>query len=305
MVATSVGDAVDATPVMESAWRRVRLDAHLAWRATGRGIIEFYRSSNLTFASSIAYFSLLSFFPFMILVLSLLSRVASGQAADDGAMLELVQRGLPRNFEFLSTQILELRRAPVPLTILGTLLTIWASMGVFGALTSAVNHAWGTDKPYTYFKHKLIAFVMMTVAGLLFVGILLLKGAIQASRSGAAPWVDLWFPWLPDLTGFAVRNASVPVAVLALGLIYYFAPNTRVRLRDVWYGAVLAAVLWRLALAGFSWYVTGYSRFTVFGQVGTVVVFLVWVYLSAVILLYGVEVTAAYARLRQEVNKGN
>ena len=294
---------MDATPVMESAWRRVRLDAHLAWRATGRGIIEFYSSSNLTFASSIAYFSLLSFFPFMILVLSLLSRVASG-AADDDAMLELVQRGLPRNFEFLSTQILELRRAPVPLTILGTLLTIWASMGVFGALTSAVNHAWGTDKPYTYFKHKLIAFVMMTVAGLLFVGILLLKGAIQASRSGAAPWVDLWFPWLPDLTGFAVRNASMPVAVLALGLIYYFAPNTRVRLRDVWFGAVLAAVLWRLALAGFSWYVTGYARFTVFGQVGTVVVFLVWVYLSAVILLYGVEVTAAYARLRQEVNKG-
>ena len=68
------------------------------------------------------------------------------------------------------------------------------------------------------------------------------------------------------------------------------------RLRDVWFGAILAGLLWRLAFAGFSWYVRDLSRFSVHGSVATVVAFLVWVYLSAVILLYGVEVTAAYAR---------
>jgi membrane protein len=289
---------------MESAWRRVRLDAHLAWRATGRGIVEFYRSSNLTFASSIAYFSLLSFFPFMLLVFTLLSRLAMGEAGDERVVMELVERALPRNFDFLSEQVVELRRTPIPLTILGTLLTVWASMGVFGALTSAVNHAWGTDKPYNYFKHKLIAFVMMAVAGLLFAAILLLRGATQASRAGGGVWISEWFPWLPDLTGFAVQNATLPSAVVAIGLVYYFAPNTRVRLRDVWFGAVLAAVLWRLALAGFAWYLRGIMRFSIPGSVGTVVVFLVWVYLSAVILLYGVEVTAAYAKLRRETDQG-
>jgi membrane protein len=69
----------------------------------------------------------------------------------------------------------------------------------------------------------------------------------------------------------------------------------------VWLGAILAGVLWRLAFAGFAWYVRDLSRFNVHGSVAAVVVFLVWVYLSAVILLYGVEVTAAYARLRKRL----
>ena len=60
-------------------------------------------------------------------------------------------------------------------------------------------------------------------------------------------------------------------------------------------------VLWRLAFAGFSWYVRDFSRFNVHGSISAVIVFLVWVYVSAVILLYGVEVSAAYARLRKRL----
>ena len=53
------------------------------------------------------------------------------------------------------------------------------------------------------------------------------------------------------------------------------------------------------ALAGFSWYVRDMSRFNVHGSIGAVVAFLVWIYISAVILLFGAQVTAAYARLRR------
>jgi membrane protein len=71
-------------------------------------------------------------------------------------------------------------------------------------------------------------------------------------------------------------------------------------LRDVWIGALVTGLLWKVALAGFSWYVRDMSRFTrVNGSIGAVIVFLAWVYVSAVILLYGVEFTAAYARLRR------
>ena len=76
-------------------------------------------------------------------------------------------------------------------------------------------------------------------------------------------------------------------------------PNARVRFKDVWPGAVVTGMLWRLALMGFGWYVRDLSRFSVHGSVAAVVVFLMWVYLSSVILLYGVEFTVAYARLRR------
>jgi membrane protein len=270
----------------------------LGWRATRRGVIEFYRSSNLTYASSIAYYSLVSMFPFMLLVLSVLGRIAVGRAGNDQAAVELIDRVLPSNFEFLSRQIVQLEQAPIPLTIAGTLVTIWASMGVFGAITNAVNHAWGTEKPYTYLQHKLVAFLMMVAAAIVLLVILLVNGAVQVAGTAWFETVRDWAPWVSTLTSLVARLTFMPALVLAIGLVYYFAPNARVRLRDVWFGAVLAAVLWRLALAAFSWYLANYSRFSVHGSVGTVVAFLVWVYLSAVILLYGVEVTAAYAKIR-------
>jgi membrane protein len=271
----------------------------LGRRAAGRGVIEFYNSSNLTYAASLAYYTLLSLFPFVLLILSIVSKLA--MASNPAVLVEVIARALPRHFDFVVDRIHELSNAPLRLSVLGTVITVWASMGVFGALTSAVNHAWGVEKNYGFFKHKLIALVMLATAGVLMLAAVLFSGTVEVVRASWFANVVVHWPWLEGLTGFASRNASTPVFIVVVGLIYYYAPNVRIRLRDVWFGAILAGVLWRLAFAGFSWYVRDLSRFSVDGSIAAVVAFLVWVYLSAVILLYGVEVTAAYARLRKEV----
>lgn len=295
------GHTLKAGSLVERGAARLRRVLRLGGQSMVRGVVEFYHSQNLTYASSIAYYSLLSFFPFALLIFTVLGRIASGHAGDDQAMLALVQRALPRNFEFMSSQIVQLQQAPLRLTVAGTLVLLWASMGVFGAVTNAVNHAWGVEKPYSYFRHKLVAFVMMSVAGAFFVMALLLMGAMQVVQASWFASILERFPAIHTVTSLAYRNAIMPAAVLAVGLVYYYAPNAQVRLRDVWFGAVLAAVLWRLALAGFSFYLREYARFSVHGSVGTVVAFLAWVFLSAVIFLYGVEVTASYARLRKHL----
>ena len=108
------------------------------------------------------------------------------------------------------------------------------------------------------------------------------------------------FPGLLVLRGFAVRNATTMMFILVVGLVYYFVPNAKVRFRDVWIGAFLTGLLWKGALSGLGWYMRDMSRFTrVNGSIAAVVVFLVWVYVQAVILLYGVEFTAHYARQRK------
>jgi membrane protein len=286
--------------VVIDLWRDFLRGVRIALRATYRGVIEFYHSNNLTFASSIAYYSLLSIFPFLLLVFSVLSRLAVTRAGDEQAVINLVARGLPSNFDFLSSQVSNLQRAPIELSIAGTLITVWASMGVFGAITSAVNHAWGVEKSYNFFKHKLVAFVMLLVAAIVFAGALFPVGAVHLTEAGWFRPAMEWFPQLQGIGGWVARYSLMPGAILAIGLIYYYAPNHDVRLRDVWYGAVLAALLWRGALEGFSWYLRAFARYGVHGSIGAVIAFLVWVFLSAVILLYGVEVTAAYARLRRE-----
>ena len=99
---------------------------------------------------------------------------------------------------------------------------------------------------------------------------------------------------------FFVRWAATVLLTVVVGLVYYFVPNAQVRFRDVWPGAIVTGLLWHVALEGFSFYLRDMSRFNlIHGSIAAVIVFLVWVYTSAVILLYGVEFTAAYARLRR------
>jgi membrane protein len=280
------------------ALRFVR-SCRLGVRAAGRGVVEFYNSSNLTFASSIAYYALLSFFPFVLLLLTLLGRLAIGM--NNETLVQMVMRALPSHFDFVINQIEELSKAPTGRGIVGTVVLFWASMGFFGAITSAVDHAWGVEKPHGFFKHKLIAAIMLVIAALLMIAALAIVSFAEVAETQWFATALEHFPALATLQGFLVRNAATPLFVLIVALIYYFVPNAKVRLRDVWWGALLAGVLWRAAFAGFSWYVRDFSRFSVHGSITAVVVFLVWVYLSAVILLYGVEVSAAYARLRKHL----
>jgi membrane protein len=109
----------------------------------------------------------------------------------------------------------------------------------------------------------------------------------------------LVFPGLNILGSLLVRYVATPMFILVVGLVYYFVPNAKVRFRDVWMGAVITGLLWTVALKGFSWVIRDMGRFTqVNGSIAAVVVFLIWVYIQAVIMLYGVEFTATYARLR-------
>ena len=177
---------------------------------------------------------------------------------------------------------------------------IWAAMGVFGAVTSAVNHAWGVEKQPSYFKHKLISLLMLTASGVLLLAGLLLVSAINVVEANWFQVVLERVPRLVDLQGIVAKSASTIIFIFVVGLVFYFVPNAKVRFKDVWVGAVLTGLLWRLALTGFSWYVRDLSRFqNIHGGIAAVVVFLLWVYVSAVIFLYGAEMTAAYARLRR------
>jgi membrane protein len=273
----------------------VRFTALAIWR----GGVGVYNSDDLTFAASIAYYSLLSLFPFFLLLLSLVAGVTTSEI-DRQEVLGFVLRYFPRQFDFVTLQLNAMQADRVQLGIAGSVLMVWAAMGVFGAITSAVNHAWGVDKQPSYFKHKMISFLMLVVASLLLMAALVLVSAVNVVE---ARWFEAVLERhapLRALQGFAVKWASTFAFIFVVGLIFYFVPNAKVRFRDVWVGAVVTGLAWRGALAGFSWYVRDLSRFDkIHGSVAAVVVFLLWIYTSAVILLYGCEVTAANARLRR------
>jgi membrane protein len=279
--------------------RRTRNILTLTGLSFWRGLHGFYTSDNLTYAASIAYYALLSLFPFFLLTFAMLGR-ATADVADRNTVLEFVLRYFPTQFDFITAQLDAFRGSTFTLGIGGTLAMVWGALGVFGAISTAVNYAWGVEKQRSFWKHKLFSFVMLLVAGLILLIALLLVSATQMVSSTWSAEITEHFPALLVLRSLTIRNATTLLFILVMGLIFYFVPNAKVRFRDVWIGAFVTGLLWKGALEGFSWYIRDMSRFTrVNGSIAAVVVFLVWIYVQAVILLYGVEFTAAYARLRR------
>jgi len=277
---------------------RIRFEANLTGLSLWRGFTGFYNSSDMTFAASIAYYALLSLFPFFLLVFAILGSVTA-DATERTSVLTFVLRYFPRQFGFVTAQLDALQGSRIKLGTAGSILMIWAAMGFFGAISNAVNYAWGVEKQPSYLKHKLIAFLMLITASLLLLAALAL---LSASSVVGASWfshVLTRSPGLLVLRSVAVQWAPTLLFIIVVGLIFYFVPNANVRFRDVWEGAIITGLLWRGALKAFSWYLRDLSRFSVHGSIAAVVAFLIWVFVSAVILLYGAEFTAAYARLRR------
>jgi membrane protein len=277
-------------------WRaELRFWGHAAWRA----LVELVNGNDLTHAAAIAYYALLSLFPFLLLVISLLGSITADDK-DRLAVLTFVFRYFPTQLDFVSNQLDAFRQSRLQVGAAGALALIWASLGVFGAITSAVNEAWGVEKQRSFWKHRLVSFLMLVAAGGVMIVALLFVGAVHVAETSWFVVMLSRFRWLTALQTLTFRYLATILLVVGIGLVYYFIPNAKTRFRDVWVGAILTGALWRLAFDGFSWYIRHNTRLTmIHGSIAAVVVFLLWIYVSSIILMYGVEFTAAYARLRR------
>lgn len=278
---------------------RARAELRFSGLAAWRGVVRLVTGNDLTHAASIAYYALLSLFPFLLLVISLLGSITADEE-DRIAVLTFVFDYFPTQFEFVNTQLEAFRRTRLQLGVAGGLALIWASLGVFGAITTAVNEAWGVERQRSFLKHRLVSFMMLVASGGVLMLALITVSAIEVAQ---ASWFGVMlarFEWLGALRSFAFSYGATILLILAVGLLYYFIPNAKTRFRDVWVGAIFTGVLWRAAFAGFTWYVGRSGQLSlIHGSIAAVVVFLLWIYVSSVILMYGVEFTAAYARLRR------
>ena len=216
------------------------------------------------------------------------------------AVLTFVLRYFPTQLDFVATQLDAFRQARVQVGVAGSMALIWASLGVFGAITSAVNEAWGVEKQRSFLKHRLVSFLMLVAAGGVMIVALFLVGFIEVVQARWFGGMVARFQWMQAAQTLTFQSSATILPVFAVGLVFYFIPNTKTRFRDVWVGAVLTGVLWRVAFDGFAWYIGTNSRMTmIHGSIAAVVVFLLWIYVSSVILMYGVEFTASHARLRR------
>ena len=237
----------------------------------------------------------MSFFPLLLFAASLLGRLTADETQRT-AVLNFVFQLFPERVDLVRAQLEAIGDASLGLSVAGTAVIFWVSLGVFRAISSAVNHAWDVEERPGFLRSHVVAFTMLMGAGLLLILSLAWVSAVGVVRSSWFATVLEIVPGLAVIRDMPARYPALVSLVVVVGLVLYFVPNTRVRFRDVWVGAIVTGLLWQAGLAGFSWYLRDVANLSLHGSIATVVTFLFWVYTSAVIFLFGVEFTAAWIR---------
>ena len=293
-----IAHAPGAPPkVVRRSWLRLRgFRLRLVWIITRRTIREFIADRCTQMAAALAYYVLFSIIPMVALAVAafgLVLRVPQiRQSVVDNILQNVpVQRGL------VVDGIRAVSSASEPLTILGALMLVWTTMNMFGSVRDSLNVAWGVRKQRPLFRQKLvdlgsvIGLVLLLGASILGTTALhTLRNVSTMALGRPAPGLELIW----DMFAWAFPAAITFVAFLFL---YRFVPNVRHGFSDVWPGALLAALLFEMTKHAFTFYVASVSRFeVVYGALGAVMLFLTWVYVSAIILLLGAEMAAVYER---------
>jgi membrane protein len=286
-----------------------------------RSIRNFIGHSMPTYASALAYQGLFALFPFVIflglLVVVLqvdgffdrLIEQARSQPSQQlpgllQPVVEQAQSSLPEEAfapvaERLVTQSQEVAESKLlPFGIV--FFAIWSASGVAWTLFEALNVVHEVEETRPFWKRFLLSLVFAPALGVMVIvgaGLLLIGPQLAewlAGRIGLdEAFVALWW-WL-----------RIPVALLllmlAVSVVYYFVPNTNRPFRFVAPGAVVAVIVWALALLGFSFYLSNFANYgAVYGSLAAAVALLVYLYLSAAALLLGAEVNEAVYRSASE-----
>ena len=178
---------------------------------------------------------------------------------------------------------------------------LWAASAAFGAVRKGINAAWGIRKTRPFLRERLMDFTLVLGAGLLMMSLLLATPAIALAHDT----IELLAPgtnYAEDFSSLAARLLTPLLSFLTFLLLYRFLPNTKVTLADVWIGALFASTAFEGAKWGFELYVKSVPIYgAVYGPIGAIMALLTWVYVSAIILLFGAHITSRYAAYAERV----
>ena len=284
------------------AGQTIRRRLRVVWLVLTRSISEFLRDRGPDLAGSLTYYGVLSLFPALLVVISLLGVFGQGSRTVDAVMGMLS--------DIAPEEILDPIRGPVEslvttpaagiALIVGTAFALWSSSRYVWALGRAMNRVFGVEEGRPLWRvlpaglgltAVLIVLVAFGGLALVFTGPVAatVGGWIGLGRTAVAVWEIVMWP------------AAVLTAIVALAMLYRFAPNISGR-RFSWVslGAAAALVIIGVATAGFSFFVVNFSNFNeIYGSLAGVIVFLLWLWLVNIAVVYGARLDAEVIRVRQ------
>jgi membrane protein len=263
---------------------------------------EFGSDQCTDLAAALTYYAVLSIFPALVVVMSLLGVFGQGRRTSD-AILDIVEDVAPGSaVQTLRPTIEQLVNAPSAgiALVIGILGALWSASGYIGAFGRAMNRIYEVDEGRPFWKLRPQQ-LLLTAGGLVIVAavafMLAVSGPLAQSIGNVLGLGDT------ALAVWTIGRWPVVLFLVALGVavLYYAGPNVvQPKFRWISVGAVIAIVTWIVASLLFGLYVANFASYNkTYGALAGVIVFLLWLWITNLALLFGAEVDSELERGRQ------
>ncbi|MBY0148577.1 YihY/virulence factor BrkB family protein [Neobacillus niacini] len=250
-------------------------------------------------SAQLAYFFLLSLFPLLIFIFTLLPYLPIPYPDILGNIREFAPPQTMDLIEKNVNYVMNTRNGG--LLSIGIIGTIWSASNGIHALVRAFNKAYNVKESRSFFVSRGMA-ILLTI-GMIFVFIVAVLLPIFGREIGVFLFSYLGFK-MEFLRIWEMLRLAVSALILFLIFtgLYWIAPNVKLRCRSAFPGAGFATVGWIVSSYALSFYVSKFNNFSLtYGSIGAIIVLLIWLYISGFIIIIGGEINAFYS----ERNKAN
>lgn len=257
-----------------------------------REIIKKSRYSEINSkAAEVAFYLLLSLFPFLLFTINALAYIP---VIHINRYIDLLQNIMPTGAFVIANSIIQsaIENRSISLVITSFFLTIWTSSRAVRALIRSINKSYNVKETRSYFKIFTIAMIFTIMLLLLiFISIIFLVfgeklGDFLLDTIG----IDKVFLNIWNLWRYLIGVGTIVIIFLCL---YIYTPNKQIKLKDAIPGAIIGTISWFLISYIYSYYANHYANYEViYGSIGGIIILITWIYLSSWAILIGSEVNA-------------
>jgi membrane protein len=261
---------------------------------------DFTRHKSQWIAAAVAYFTIFAIAPLIIVVVEIAGIFLGEHRAVlnelYGYLSSTAGPSAAQGIQSIVSSTLEQRKAGTIAQIVGWIVFAAAAVGLFSSLQEALNTVWDvTPEKKTILetiKGRLLSFGMVLCVAF----VLLVSLGLNSVLTVASAAMAQVFPAFPSLMKVADFVVSFALITAMFALLFEYLPECRIAWRDVWLGAAVSSLLFVIGQFLLGWYLGRAGISSSYGSFGGLVVFLLWTFYSAQILLIGAEFTHVYAR---------
>ena len=262
-------------------------------RLLGRALVGFVLDRGSQMAAAISYYALFSMFPLTLLAVSIFGIVLRDQPFQDRVLAAILDV-LPVEDETIADALHRVASLGPTLTFVSALVSLWTAAALSASLRNALNVVFAAEQGRPYLRGKAMDFLLMPVLGLPFIGGVALTTAWRVIEREVGDRWAAFDGWLGYVWTFGFLAIPFGLTFVAFLLTFWLLPNRRLALRYLWPGALVTTLLFEALKQLFAVYVHTIATFdAIYGPLSSVIVLLFWVYLTATIVVFGAEVSAA------------